>query len=113
MIISCYTVEDFLTNVTDKAIHANTIFVNKSIHSLTNDPPRKATSVLIGIQLSAVIYLAEESEALVMCGEELGVDRKTANGTTEGTDAFNSVYQRLYDFCQENQLQIKPGVLGI
>ena len=113
MIITCDTVEDFFTNLRDKQVYASTVFVNKSIHSLTNDPPRKATSVQVGIQLSAVIYLSDDVEALVQCGEDTGIDRRTANGSTEGTDVFNGVMQRVYEFCQEYQLQLKPGVLGI
>lgn len=113
MIITCHTVNDFITNVRDNQVYARTIYVDKSIHSLTNDPVRNATSVMVGIQLSAVIYLGEDSEALVVCGEEAGIDRRTANGSTEGTDIFNGMYQRVYDFCQEYQLQIKPGILGI
>jgi hypothetical protein len=113
MRIVCDTVDDFLTNVNDCSIHQKTIYVNKALRSLTADPVRSSHSIEVTIQLSAVLLHDDESQALIECGQCLGIDRKTADGELCGTETFDKVLRDVYEFCDDRCLRIRPGVLGL
>lgn len=114
MRIQCDTVEDFITNLTGAVVLSRTIFVNNAKQSLNDTGSvREATSVEVGIQVSAVIQFDEEGEALVECGETCGIDRLTADGSLAGTERFDFLMRGLQSFCSSNGLSIRPGILGI
>lgn len=114
MRIACDTVADFLENIRGAVVLGKSVYVNQIQHSLNaTGSVREATSIEVGIQLSAVIQFDEEGEALVECGEMLATDRLTANGSLDGTERFKEILENLRSFCSANGLTIRPGVLGI
>ncbi len=114
MRIQCNNVSEFITNLEGQKVHQNVVFVNRTKHSLTEQPVREATSVEVILQLSAVIqYPGEDGDALVESGESCGIDRHTADGELEGSERYNILLRGLEAVCKERGLTIKPGILGV
>ena len=112
MRIQCDNIDDFLANVRDQKVFNETIFVNRTKQSMTEDPVRLAHAVEIVLQLSAVIVYPE-GDALVESGESCGVDVFTADGKTEGSEICEKRMQRLDRFCEQAGLIVKPGILDM
>lgn len=113
MRIVCETVNDFIIHIKETPVHLNTIYVNKTVHSATNEPVRKAMKTSVGIQVSAVLCFEDDSQSLIEAGETLGNDYHTSDASKEGTELFDAYMQDLYNVCNEKGLKIRPGLLGL
>lgn len=113
MRIECDSADDFLINLKNGEVVNGVVFVNKTQRSCdVRQSFREATSIVIGIQLTAVLEFGG-GEALLMAGQECGIDRLTADGDTEGTRTFEQIMQAVYNHCNAANLKIRPGVLGV
>lgn len=118
MQIKCNSVEGFLMNLDGQTVYRKTIYVSKSQVSLTDQPFRSATSIQVGIQLSAVIQHFDddgklEGDVLVECGGECGIDRTTGDGGLEGSEEFDCLLSSVVSFAKSRGLATLPGILGI
>ena len=118
MRIECHRVADFFENLRQGyPVFQNTIYINKSLISLTDDPVRAATSVEVVIQVSAVVQYHDRNgeqvgDSLIECAEWCGVDRTTSDGELEGTEAFNRLKAAVCKFAEARDLLVLPGILG-
>ena len=118
MRVECHSVADFFENLRrEYPVFQNTIYINKSRISLTNDPVRMSTSVEVMIQLSAVIQYHDRNgeqigDSLIECAEWCGVDRTTSDGELEGTAMFNQLEAKVCEFAEARDLLVLPGILG-
>ena len=114
MRIECNSVEDFMENLRQgHKVFQDTVFINKSVVSMTGDPPRLATSVLVNIQLSAAMLYDGGADALIECGECCGVDRRTADGELNGTATFEQLETTVCEFAEKHNWKVLPGILGV
>lgn len=109
MRIRCESLDDFLANLDGTTVHRNTIHVNRTKRAINQD---KAT-LEVTFQASAVLTFQDETEALLECGINCGINRVTANGSTAGTDMQESLYAQLSEYCQARELTIKPGMIDM
>jgi hypothetical protein len=112
--IKCYSLADFLTNISlpEVEISGKRVFVSKHIMPLTSN----RSSVEVYCQASTVIIYGEdeeETEALVEMGELCGIDRTSDGGCTEGSDVFQAKMDELKDWCSKLGCLLLPGVLDI
>ena len=112
MRITCLSIEAFIKNMEGNDIFNETVFVNESMHSLNpGKSVREATSVMVVFQASTVLEFGDDGQALLECGMECGVNRLTADGSTEGTEEKERIRSRLEDYWRSRDLRIKPGLL--
>ena len=118
MRVECHSVEDFFMNLRqERPVFLDTIYINKSLISLTNDPVRTSTSVEVIIQLSAIVQFHDRNgvligDSLIECGMFCGVDRTTSDGELEGTAMFDRLRARVCEFAEARGLLVLPGILG-
>ena len=110
MRIKCENLEDFMENIQDAAVYQGYVYVNRSRMSLNGDA-RNATSFEVFFQASAVVNFGDGGQALVESGQSCGVDRLTGDGGAEGSDVGQNLYRQLVEFCEEQGLVVKPGML--
>lgn len=107
MRISCFTVDDFILNLKSASVRNGVVYVNRIAEPL-NGSKKDATSFDVVFQASAVI----NEEDIIDCGEYCGVDRYAADGDAEGTSRLELLYDLLCQFCQDNGLTVRPGVIS-
>ncbi len=113
MRIECRTMEAFLENLKGESVFLNTVYVDKTKQSLTNDPVRKATSVSVTLQASTVLDFGEDDQFLLVCGIDCGIDRHTEDGRLEGTKQLDKYLAMLEEYCKGCGIKLKPGILDM
>jgi hypothetical protein len=114
MRITCVVVEDFLENLKDRNIYQKIVYVNRTLIPVEGSiNTRNATSLEANFQVSSLIELDDGGLALVICEEECGMDRRTADGGSDGSDRMRELFFIISNYCDANGLVVKPGILDM
>lgn len=112
MQIKCSNLDDFITNLRSAAsVYNGVVYVNRTRTPLGVDNPRKATSFECWFQATAILVFDDGGQALLVCGENCGIDRRTSDASTEGSDGQARLTQVLCEACEERHLRVLPGVI--
>lgn len=109
MIIKCANLDDFITNLVMATPYNGTVYVNRTRTPMGIDNPRKATSFECWFQASTILVFEDGGQALLVCGEHCGIDRKTADASTEGTEEQTRLSEKLLKVCEERSVRLMPG----
>ncbi len=103
--------ESFLTNLRSAQVYRNVVYYERTKHPLNGRTSRDATSWSVYFQLSAVQEFENGGQALLVCGIDCGVDRHSGDGGVDGTRQLEKYKNELERFCEDNRLDLLPGVL--
>lgn len=112
MRIQCASLDDFLENLKDVAVHRNVVYVNRTKRFMGNTKT-SSNSYEVFFAASAVLVFGDSTEALLEYGETCGVDRGPKDGGPEGTIKQTELYAALSAFCDDRKLMIKPGIIDM
>lgn len=104
---------DFLTNATleGRELFQNAVYFQRHEISANSDPVRTSSSKIVILQLYAVIYFEDTSQALLECAEECGFDRTTDGGSFEGSLVFDDLVEELTQTAAKRGWNVLPGVI--
>ena len=105
--IKTRTVMAFLANLEGSEVFNKEVFVDSTMNPVNED----GSVFDVTIHASAVLIYPEGGEALLLCGEDCGRDRRTADGDRVGTEILNGWRDQIQDYCNRNGLVVKPGIL--
>lgn len=109
-----HSLDDFLANIDGEQVFHNTVYLSMGKEVLAPEGASldTATSVLIGCTISCVLdFPDEDAQALLQAELACGIDRTPEPASTEGSDRFKALKEKLEAACGDRSLQIKPGVL--
>lgn len=100
------SIEDFIENMRGHDIYRKTVYVSRTDRSISDT----GSSTVAILQLSTILELAHDEQALLECGINCGIDRPSES-THEGSEERGACIGVLETHCEENELVIKPGIL--
>lgn len=112
MRICCYTIDDFVTNISHATVYQKTVYAETNKNPL-NGSKRDACSFGISVHVSAVLEYDDGGQALLEATEECGIDRLTSNGDLGGSELAKYKLEQLSTVCERLGLRVRPGILDM
>ena len=112
MRVTCDSLEDFLDNLkceTGGCVFRNVVYWNELRSPLDQDK-RNAIRYLVSYRVSAIVDI-EDGQYLIIAEDECGIDYCDVTQEKLGTEECKKMHKRLLEFCQENGLEIRLGVV--
>ena len=111
MRITTGSVADFLSNLETGTVWQGRIYYERSSRPMCGKSKRDATSFEVCYQLSTVLNIGDDGQALVVCGVDCGIDRLTGDGELEGTEEQKKNHEQVVKWCNAHGVRLLPGVL--
>lgn len=111
MKITTTSISDFLANLDAGTVWQKRVHYERSSRPMCGKTKRDATSFEVFYQLSCVLNVGDEGQALAVCGVDCGVDRLTGDGGLEGTAEQERCHERVKAWCEVAGVRLLPGVL--
>jgi len=114
--VECKSIQDFIESIeghekaTSGKLLYNILYISEFRNPLNGDSPRSATSFEVIFQTSCVFVNADDSEILIVAGENCGIDRETSDGDFAGTTKKDQLLLLLEQFAEQRGVSIIPGI---
>ena len=116
MIIKCQSINDFLKNLTGEVVYLGRVYVDRTLSPANGTSLRDASSWDVTLQVSAILNLGDDEQALVLSGEDCGVHRESGQyreGEISGKERADELRTKIIEFCDDAGLKVKPGILDM
>jgi len=114
MRITCRNMDEFLMNLKGVSVYRKSVHFDRTSKPMGDKHQKDATSFEVYLQASAVIEFEDgEGQALLQHGEYCGIDRHTGDGGLEGSDNQTELIQQLEEYCEKNDLVLRPGLIDM
>lgn len=113
MRVICTTLDDFIANLRmepPSAVLQQAVRASVSSRPLDGDK-QKAVKFNVVFQASAVVNLDDGGQYLLDYGEDCGIDYRDSSQEFVGTQRANELKIKLTEFCDDQGLKIRPGVI--
>lgn len=109
MKIECRSVDSFLANLRVAPVYGLSVWLDKTRRPAGGK--RDAAAFEVAVHASAVLELGD-GQALLLYGEECGMDWEDQGGDLSGTARCEEVSRAIVEFCEGAGLVVRPGVLS-
>jgi hypothetical protein len=112
MIVTCRTVEDFIQNLqAADSVLENFVRYDIVRRPIGNGDARKAVKFDVIFQACTVVRVDENTEYLLQLGVDCGSDYEDADWQLDGTEAAQSMKEKLVEAAGVCGLKVLPGMI--